>query len=437
MTGVFTVTGTHTFAEEGTFNAVTIIDHEGMKTMVVGTSTIRDNYGLLVLDPTSANALMVTGNGRVTVNNSGAVVVDSSDPKAIFLAGSAFVTATEADVGLGGGAVTTGRAKLNLLEPEFNHEAATPDPLGLALPPVPTTHFAAVHDSGGPLLTLSPGTYDGGIQVTGTGSVTLLPGVYFMNGGGFSVSGNGSVTGTNVLIVNAPGGPSDTISITGQASVNLTASAGLTGANAPYNGITIFQDPASANPISVTGQASLTMTGVLYAPDALLKIDGRGNTVVSTDSTNKGGEVIVRDTMVTGNGFLTINADPSTVQLAVGRGSVLASAGSGSFSSSTNQPTGYGSSVVGVGADQRPNGAGALLAGAVGYPAAPSSSVSSGSQPASIANLALLDAAFAADLVSGSNYLRSDWIGANLQTSGDGSSAANLTDKLLELLAAS
>ena len=52
-TGVFTVTSTHTFAEEGSFTATTVIDHEGIKTTVTSTSTIRDNYGLLVLDTTA------------------------------------------------------------------------------------------------------------------------------------------------------------------------------------------------------------------------------------------------------------------------------------------------------------------------------------------------------------------------------------------------
>ena len=58
-----------------------------------------------------------------------------------------------------------------------------------------------MHYSGSAPLTLSPGTYDGGITVTGKGPVTLLPGVYYMNGGGFTVSGQGSVTGAGVLIV--------------------------------------------------------------------------------------------------------------------------------------------------------------------------------------------------------------------------------------------
>src|SRR5262249_62189862 len=237
-TGVFTVTGTHTFDEEGNFTVTVTIDHEGVKTTVKSTATVRDNFGLLLLDPTSDKSLFVTGNGSVTVTNCGAIVVDSSDPRAIFLTDNAVVTATEADVGLGGGFVTHGHAVLNLLEPEFNQEAATPDPFALPLPPAPSPTFAAVHVSSGSV-TLSPGTYLGGIAVDGTASVTLTSGIYYMNGGGFSVSGQGSVTGSGVLIVNAPTGPSDQITFASQASVNLTAISGLTGALAVYNHMTI------------------------------------------------------------------------------------------------------------------------------------------------------------------------------------------------------
>ena len=498
-TGVVTVTSTHTFAEEGTFTVTTIIDHEGIKTKVTSSSTIRDNYGLLVLDTTSAGALMVTGNGHVTVTNSGAIVVDSSNPRAIFLTGNAVVTATEVDVGIGGGAFTPGHATLHLLEPEFNHEAATPDPIALPLPPVPSTHFAAVHDSGGPLLTLSPGTYDGGIQVTGQGSVKLLPGIYYLNGGGLSVSGHGTITGTNVLIVNAPHGPNDVISFTGQAIVNLTASAGLTGANAAYNGITIFQDPASANTVTVTGQARLTMTGVLYAADALLKIDGNGNTVVSTDTPNTGGEVIVRDTMVTGNGVLTINADPPTIPLPIdSTGTLIVNAGSNLTASHIvlgslviGGTAGSPATVTIAASDEVGNALPAAAAAsssanatpsAAQQPAASNSSagstdsvgaLSAADQPASAqatsgalndlstgggqtlqvndsaansnsaqsgapasSNLASLEAVFASDFLGGRDSSRPEWFGADVQTTGDESLAVSLTDDLLELLVA-
>jgi hypothetical protein len=326
-TDLFTVTATHTFDEEGTFTVTVTIDHEGIMTVAHSTATVRDNFGLLLLDPTDDKSLMVTGNGTVTVTNCGAIVVDSSDPRAIFLTGNAVVTATEADVGLGGDAVIHGQATLNLLEPEFNHEAATPDPFALPLPPAPANHVPGVQISTG-AMTLSPGTYDGGIEVTGDGSVTLLPGIYYMNGGGFSVSGQGSVTdnGSGVLIVNAPTGPSDRIQFDGQASVSLAAISGLTGGLAAYNHFTIFQDPASDNTVMITGQASLTMTGVLYAPGALLKIDGDGSAVVSTDTNPTGGIVVAFDAMVTGNGALTINADPPDFAVPADAGSVSATA---------------------------------------------------------------------------------------------------------------
>jgi hypothetical protein len=334
-TGVFTVTASHAFDEEGTFTVTVTIHHELSPTVVVhSTATVRDNFGLLLLDLTDDKSLMVTGNGQVTVNNCGAVVVNSSDPRAIFLTGNAVVTATEADVGLGGGAVTQGHAVLNLLEPEFNQEKATPDPFALPLPPMPSPHFAAVHVSSG-AVTLSPGTYDGGITVDGTASVTLLPGVYYLNGGGFAVTGQGSVSGTGVLLVNAPLGPGDTVSIDGQGSVSLTAPTGLTGALAAYNGFALFQDPASANTVQITGQGSLTVTGTVYAPAALFKIDGNGNVVVSAFSgghLSLGGIVVANEAMVTGNGDLVINADPAEGPMAASRASPPASGGTGSGS---------------------------------------------------------------------------------------------------------
>jgi hypothetical protein len=199
-TDPFTVSGSHAYQHEGTYTVTTTLNHEGILTVTTTTAIIKDDLGLLLLDPTGSQSLMVTGNGSVTATGCGAVVVDSSDSRAAFLTGNATVTAEDIDVT--GGVKTTGHASFSV---PVDHETATPDPLGLGLPPVPATHFAAVHISKG-AVTLSPGTYDGGIAVTGQASVTLLPGVYYLNGGGFQVSGHGSVTdnATGVLIVKAP-----------------------------------------------------------------------------------------------------------------------------------------------------------------------------------------------------------------------------------------
>ncbi len=326
MTDPFIVSGSHAFAHEGTYLITTTISHEGIITKTTTTATIKDDLGLLLLDPTGSQSLMVTGNGIVTANGCGAVVVDSNDSRAAFLSGNAIVTAEDIDVT--GGVKTAGHGSFSTT---VDHEAATSDPLGLALPTTPPspTH-PAFNYSGSAPVTLLPGTYIGGISISGSGPVTLTAGVYYMQGGGFSVTGLGNVSGTGVTIINAPAGPSDTINVSGQARLNLTAPT-----SGPFQGVALFQDPNSSNPILFAGQASVTLTGVAYVPTALVSIVGNANVTIDAGAGTATlppilGAMIAYDLKVDGNGVLTINPDdpPSVVSPAV----VLAapsSAGSG------------------------------------------------------------------------------------------------------------
>ena len=306
-TGVFTVSGDHTYSKEGSYPITTSINHEGIVTTVAGassgTATVKDSLGLLLLDPAGKDALNVTGNGSIVVNGYGAIIVDSSNSEAAIVTGNGTVSASDIDVT--GGSRTTGQGSFSV---PADHEAATPDPLGLPLPTAPSPNFTAVNYSGSTPLTLSPGTYVGGIKITGKGSVTLLPGIYYMKGGGFSVTGQGSITGSGVMIVNAPATSSDTINFTGQGNVTLTPSTTLSGLYAAYNGITIFQDPASSAPINVTGQGHLAVTGAIYAPGATLNLTGQGGMELDGDSTHGiDAQCIAFDLTVTGNGDLTVN----------------------------------------------------------------------------------------------------------------------------------
>jgi hypothetical protein len=159
-------------------------------------------------------------------------------------------------------------------------------------------------------LTLNPGTYVGGIKISGIGPVTLNPGVYYMMGGGFSVSGQASVTGSNVLIVNAPGSSSATISISSQAHVTLT---GLT--SGPDQGLVMLQDPASSNPVTFTGQSAvITLTGVVYVPNALVQISGNAFVTIDPGAGTATlppilGALIAFDLHIGTNGVLIINPD--------------------------------------------------------------------------------------------------------------------------------
>jgi hypothetical protein len=281
----------------------------------------QDRLGLLVLDPTDKDTLNVN-NGSVTVNATnngiGSIVVDSNNTsqEALRVAPGAFVSAGDIDVtgSWSSGTVgTTGNYRPN----SPHHEAAIADPLSLPLPPAPTTTFAALTYSSSSPLTLSPGTYIGGIQISGSGTITFQPGIYYMQGGGFSYNGStggqlkvGPSSGglSGVLIVNAPSRSSDTINFNSSAAVNLPGITGLTGALAPYNGIVLFQDPASTNSIKISTSTIISFTGIIYSPKGFLSVSN-GGMVVNFDATHSISEVIVYEAEVNG-GSLTINVDP-------------------------------------------------------------------------------------------------------------------------------
>jgi hypothetical protein len=298
-TDSFTVSGSHTFATEGTFTITVKLDHEGVPTTVMTTAIVKDKLGLLLLDPTGSKSLFVTGNGNVSVTGDcGAVVVDSTASDAVFAAGNATVSAGDFDV-TGGGVVTHGNA---VVPSPVDNEAPTPDPLGLALPsplpPPPVGNTATV---------LNPGTYVGGIQLSGKDAVTLMPGVYVMEGGGFSVSGKASVSGTGVVVINIPGGPSDAISVTGKGVVTLSAPT-----SGPFKGVAVFQ--ASGAPIGFSGQANVTIAGVFYAPNAPVSITGNAVVTINAGAGTATlppilAAMIAFDLNVNGNGQLIINAD--------------------------------------------------------------------------------------------------------------------------------
>ncbi len=258
--------------------------------------------GIILLDPTGQGALTDTGNGNVDVQG-GAIVVDSSNSAAVVVSGNGDLKAPLLDVN--GGTSTTGNGKIvgqvqsgSAADPLAS--LAAPDPSSLT---VQSTSRLSI--SGNQTVTLNPGVYVGGIQIGDNAQVTLKSGIYYVEGGGFSVSGNGSVTdlGKGVLIYNAPRSASETISLTGNGKVNLSPMA-----SGPYQGITLFQDRNSTAPITVTGNGNLDITGAIYAAHALLNVtanadvDAQGNPLDSV-----GLALIVYDLKISGNGDFSVN----------------------------------------------------------------------------------------------------------------------------------
>lgn len=285
---------------------------------VNGTLTITGSAALVVLDPTSRGSIAITGNANVQVMGNAEVL--SKNQQAIVATGNAAMSATQTAIEGSPGTSFTGNAKISGKVVSGLTPAQDPslsDPFAaLPVPTQPTSSFAAANYSGNMTATLKPGTYLGGIPVSGKADVTLLPGLYYLKGGGLSVSG-GSLMGNGVVIYIAQQSGKDAISVTGQATISLTAPT-----SGAYQGVAIFQDRSSNAPLAVSGRGSLDITGSIYAAAATLNISGNGKAQVFSR-----GSVVVDDLIVSGNG-LTINAsqDPP-VSSAGDPANIMATAG--------------------------------------------------------------------------------------------------------------
>src|SRR5207247_1099877 len=142
---------------------------------------------------------------------------------------------------------------------------------------------------------LKPGVYVGGISITGASVVTMLPGTYIMDGGGFHIDKLATLAGVEVTIFNTtvtqPAGP-----VTFNTSGVVAIVPPLSGT---YQGFSIMQDRASAQPVSLTGFGVTSVLGTIYAPSAPLALTGLAGVGIDT----LGGSYIAATITVGGVGY--------------------------------------------------------------------------------------------------------------------------------------
>lgn len=115
----------------------------------------------------------------------------------------------------------------------------------------------------GPPVTFNPGTYSS-FTTSGLSNVTLNPGLYVINGP-ISFSGNTTLTGTGVTIVN-----SGNVTIGGSFNGNLTAP-GTSPTGGAVPGVVMASTGSS---VSFSGGFSFPFTGVMYFPNATANLSG-------------------------------------------------------------------------------------------------------------------------------------------------------------------
>jgi len=143
---------------------------------------------------------------------------------------------------------------------------ALADPLaGLATPSTSgLTNYGSFSKSSGSW-TINPGIYSQ-ISISSSASLTMNPGTYIIEGGGFTVSGSGNVSGSGVTIFNAgsnyPSSGETFGSINWSSAANFNVSAPTSGT---YSGILIFQsrDNAQTLSLSVSGKSGSAITGAI------------------------------------------------------------------------------------------------------------------------------------------------------------------------------
>lgn len=268
------------------------------RSVAVGMPVAAD-VGILVLDPDDKDALS-GGGGKLTVVDT-PVIVNSAHAEGSIANSGSILTAPEFNL-TGGyaeiGGTFVGDINLN--------RTPTEDPLKYLPPPDKSTltyqrHRKLQETSGTSIL--EPGIYKGGINVSGTASLLLLPGIYYMENGGFSFSGQGTLTGLGVLIYSDPGnGNADRVEITGQGAINLS---GMT--EGIYQGMTLWQNRTSTNSASVSGNAGSSMTGTFYFAGAKLEVSGNGGVVAV------GSQYISNTLAINGNGTVYVQWKPNTV----------------------------------------------------------------------------------------------------------------------------
>jgi len=261
---------------------------------------------IYVLNGTSSGAATVSGNAAINVP--GILDVDSTSSTALTASGNAMVTATSG-IQVVGGFSTSGNAKLS---PKPVKIAAVSDPLaGLAQPSVSGSSQGAVSVSGNASKTINPGIYSQ-ISVSGNGTLIMnpgpngTPGIYVIAGGGFSISGNGSVSGSNVLIYNAGSNYSASAGTDGGTfgAISLSGNATLTGAACgPYAGVVFFQARDNTQALSLSGNVAAGIKGTIYAASASVSMSGNA----------KLNDSLVAGTLnVSGNGILNALSSDAT-----------------------------------------------------------------------------------------------------------------------------
>jgi hypothetical protein len=244
----------------------------------------------------------IEASGGTTLNAAPCVVwVNSASSKAVNLSGGSKLTALRNCV-VGG----FSQGLSNTVPAPENCDPRADPFADLAPYTKPTCDFTGFKRGGG-AHTLAPGVYCGGITLSGGPTVTLQPGEYVIRDGPLTMSGGGSMSGTDVVFVVEGTG---TVNLSGGGSYNLIGRK-----SGDFAGFLFFQRP-TASPgatAKMTGGGALYYEGVIYFPTQKVEVSGGGTTGTPSPFT----AYIAQSFLYSGGGELNIEYDKTKITIPV------------------------------------------------------------------------------------------------------------------------
>ncbi len=276
--------------------------------------TVSGGSCVYALDPSNPGAVTVAGTGNL---NSQCGIYDNSDNSSAALTVSGGGTIQAPLVGVVGGTNVNGGGST----PPSTGIAAFGDPLAwVPEPTVPTcSSYSTLNISTSQ--TLYPGEYCGGLKLNAGASVVFSPGTYIMNGGGLTVVGGATASGSSVTFFltganKASSNPSSYGGVNIASGANVTFNAPCSSGSGGIEGMLFFQDRSI--PIgdgvgsTINGSSTSTFNGALYFPSTLLSYSGSSGSgftlLVSYDLTINGTTSIGSNYSCLSNGSLIKNA---------------------------------------------------------------------------------------------------------------------------------
>lgn len=235
--------------------------------------TVSGGSCVYALDPSAAGTITVSGTG--TLNSQCGIYDNSDSGTALTVSGGGTVTAPL--VGVVGGTSVNGGGST----PPSTGIAAFGDPLAWVPEPTVPTCSSYSTTNINTSQTLYPGEYCGGLKLNAGVSVVFSPGTYIMNGGGLTVVGGATASGSSVTffltgVNKASSSPSSYAGVSIASSANVNLSAPCSSSTGGIQSMLFFQDRAITTGVGsvINGSSTSTFSGALYFPTTPITYSG-------------------------------------------------------------------------------------------------------------------------------------------------------------------